>query len=336
MSRSHGPHAQEWTTCWEAYLTGKIGVGGVVELVLPDYRRIAIQNIATRAASGDDGTALSDVEKRVDLCDNVRSDLLELTQCGANPAVLARLLRATDSNQGEDLEDQERRVGFEEIKQHAYWKKRVAQLKRARDGLREFIDTEVYRDIEKGLMRNKLELKVSPFVRICKSVRTTERSLDKLIKGIRELRLDEGARDLIYSDCNVIWRATEGTRGPKPGKRPRRGWELPAFGLWKYLTVRTGQPHWRRIARLLHFAGWEFPGVVESKEDPSLDTERVEQDEVDKLSKRVKKLLSEPGLKLEMGDAIMILESRYETRDPLDYEGFLSTEASRIAEGRIE
>jgi hypothetical protein len=309
---------ESWKDQWKSFLDGGVSAEDIVISAIAEYEGILRKIIANwdnqpTAGLGD--------HRMLGFCEKSRGDLVSLVEAGANPA---NPLFGKPALDGDD-EDGERIKEFDVIAKPEYWKKMVSKLERAREELFELMDSKIFQDIEERQMWSDFELNIYPFARVCKEVRTTEGTIDRLIRSIRELRLNEGSRKLTYNRPCISWEPTEATRGPKSNMGKRLGWDRPAYGLSKYLTVQTEKPHFRQVARFLHFSGWDFPGVITLDEDPDLDTERVGQDEIDKIHKRIKKLEKDPGFKIGIGDLITRLEHRYETRDLRNYGGFITS-----------
>ena len=325
------PRDGDWKTAWRSFLEKMRSADEVTVLAIEEYESDARwKSKIWKVVAGDE--AASELERHLTgPGDRGKDDLVALARQGANPAIVMRLLDSLLMNlQVNEEENEAQKSEFEKMTRPDYWKKKVLQLEKAKNTLLDFMATGVYKDMEWQLS-SSLELQIYPFARLCKEVRATEKALDDLLRSIRELRLGSGARNLTYNRPYVDCEPAEGTRGPKRGSGEIEDWDRCAYRLWKYFIVRTRKPQWKRIARLLHFAGHGFAGVAESSESC-----RVAQDEIDRIRKRVQKLRCDPKVTPIAGDQITKLEEKFETRPHEEYGGFLTCEASYISPEEID
>ena len=312
---------QEWKRSWRSFVINKLSVEAVVDVAIQywqDSFRASHGPAKPRSESSPDT-----LERFVGFASRCKKDLIYLTKHGANPVITIGLVVLDDvwlpSSMGPVHEHRDAEI--RKLSSVAFWRRKITALKYARGELMDFESLLYFRmSVLYGRVDDSSRRK-HPTIRLFEEIVEVIGSIDRVLTRIKRLRLKENDRVLWKEGMFLATRRSDkASKGMKGGVR-RYEWENCAFDLARYFEKRTGRPQWNRIARLLHFAGLgKFPGVLHGT-DLAEDTERVVENEVDKVRNRVKKLRRSIG-KEAHDFHLSSLEEHYETRARLKkFEG---------------
>lgn len=312
---------QAWNRAWRSFLAKELPIEDVVDAAIQywedSFRR---RNEPAMPRGESPPNTLTLFEEFSGRC---KKDLIYLTKRGANPLITVGLIVLDDVWLPFSMVPvhERRDTEIRRLSSAAFWRQKTAALEHARGELRDFGSLLYFRmSVLYGKVDDSSRWK-HPTIRLFEEIAEVMDSIDRALTRIERLGLTRGDRVLKKDGMFLkVLRSAMPSKGMK-GRVPRYEWENCAFDLARYFEKRTGGPQWNRIARLLHFAGLgTFPGALR-RDELTQETERVAQEEVDKVRNRVKKLRRSIG-KEAHDFHLSWLEEQYETRTRLTkFEG---------------